>query len=64
MFRQSELRLDPDWPTNGLKNLRFKKLSEKTEGLLYHVVVELESGSLAVAHVVKGVVRGRMGIVW
>eukprot|EP00913_Durusdinium_trenchii_P007494 g7043.t2 len=44
MFRQSELRLDPDWPTNGLKNLRFKKLSEKTEGLLYHVVVELESG--------------------
>lgn len=43
MFKHSDLELDPDWSTNGLKNLRFKRLKETTDGILHHVVVELES---------------------
>ena len=43
MFKHSDLELDPDWSTNGLKNLRFTRLKETTDGILYHVMVELES---------------------
>lgn len=43
MFKQSDLELDPDWSTNGLSSVRFKKLEEKNDGILHHVIVELES---------------------
>lgn len=44
MFKHGALELDPDWCTNGLANLKFKQLQEKSDGILHHVKVDLESG--------------------
>ncbi len=44
MFKHGALELDPDWCVNGLANLKFKQLEEKSDGILHHVKVELESG--------------------
>ena len=41
LFRKGELRLDADWRSNGLKDLDFRILQERREGILRHVVVEL-----------------------
>ena len=42
MFRKEDLKLDPDWASNGVSSLRFRTISCRDEGSVRHAVVELE----------------------